>query len=83
MRQRRATSRGVHHRSWNGFLKFEQDAGQSVIIGFEQTEAFGELANFGAAFFEQFGLFAFEACCSSLSALRRARNRWFLSRLTS
>src|SRR5271156_6659999 len=44
-----------------GVLKFEQDAGESVVIGFEQAEAFGELANLDAAFFEQFGLFAFEA----------------------
>ncbi|MGO9060082.1 MAG: hypothetical protein ACLQU2_22280 [Candidatus Binataceae bacterium] len=44
-----------------GFLEFEQNAGESVVISFEQAEAFGELANLDAAFFEQFGLFALEA----------------------
>ena len=45
----------------DGLFEFEQDAGEGVVIGFEHAEPFGELADFGAAFFEQFGLFAFEA----------------------
>jgi hypothetical protein len=43
------------------FFEFEQGAGQGVVIGFEQAEPFDQLANFGAALVEQFGLLAFEA----------------------
>ena len=55
--------------SGDRILEFEQDAGESVIIGFEQAEAFGELTDFNAAFFEQFGLFAFEALLFFLERL--------------
>src|SRR5216683_987325 len=44
-----------------GVLEFEQDAGKGVVIGFEYAEPFRELADLSAAFFEQFGLLAFEA----------------------
>jgi hypothetical protein len=36
----------------DGRFKFEQGAGQQIVVGFKQPELFRELADFGAAFFE-------------------------------
>src|SRR6266851_881148 len=40
-----------------GVFDFEQDAGEGIVIGFGYAEPFGKLADLGAAFLEQFGLF--------------------------
>src|SRR5216683_342681 len=68
-----------------GVLQFEQSAGEGVVIGFKNAEPFGEAADFGAAFFEQFGLFVFEAllflleCLEACSVIRR----FFHARISS
>jgi hypothetical protein len=67
-----------------GFLEFEQNAGESVVIGFKQAEALRQLADLDTAFFEQFSLFAFEALLFLLERLEtrpiirsaRRSSRW-------
>ncbi|MGH7779272.1 MAG: hypothetical protein ACREQR_05555 [Candidatus Binataceae bacterium] len=52
-----------------GVLEFAQDAGKRVVVSFKQAELFREAADFGAAFFEQLGLLAFEALLFFLERL--------------
>jgi hypothetical protein len=53
----------------DGF-EFEQGTRQGIVVGFEQPEPFGQLADFGAALGEQFGVFKFEALLFRLKCLQ-------------
>ena len=62
-----------------GLFEFEQGTGQGVVIGFEQAKAFDQLADFGTALIQQFGLLAFEASLFFSEGLEVSRNRWLPS----
>src|SRR6266851_4079952 len=72
-----------------GILEFEQGAGEDIVIGFEQTELLNQAADLGAAFIEQFGLFAFEAllffldCLKACSVIRRIFHAFDLVRIST